>query len=87
MYKIKYHKQVVKFLQNQNKNARKNIIEFFDKLKQNPFDFKNYDVKPLKGFENSYRLRFGKYRVIFTIKNDELLIEVIKAGSRGDVYK
>ena len=41
----------------------------------------------MEGFKNSYRLRISKFRVIFKIENNELLIEVIKAGSRGDVYK
>ena len=86
MYKVKYHKQVVKFLQKQDKNIVIKIIKFFDEIKID-LDFSNYDVKQLKGFENKYRLRISKYRIIFSIENDELVIEVIKAGSRGDIYK
>jgi len=86
MYKVKYHKNVVKFLQKQDKKVVKKIVDFFDEIKKS-LDFENYDVKKLKGFENSYRLRISKYRIIFTIKNNELLIEVIKADSIGDIYK
>jgi mRNA interferase RelE/StbE len=45
------------------------------------------DVKQLRGFDDKFRLRIGKFRVIFSIADDLLLIEAIKAGSRGDVYK
>jgi mRNA interferase RelE/StbE len=62
------------------------VIGFFDEIKKD-LNFKNYDVKPLKGFKDFYRLRISKYRIVFEIKNDVLLINVIKAGSRGDVYK
>ena len=85
MYKVKYHKQVIKFLQS-HPNIAKKIITFFDEIKID-LNFKNYDVKKLEGFRNSYRLRISKFRIIFKIENNELLIEIIKAGSRGDIYK
>ena len=87
MYSIKYHKQVVKFLQKQDKNLQKEIINFFDKLKDNPYSFDGYDVKTFKGYDNHYRLRVRKYRIIFAIIDNELIVKVIKAGSRGDIYK
>ena len=87
MYKISYHKQVVKFLQKQDKNVVKKIIDCFDSLKSNPKDFINCDIKPLKGFIDKYRLRVSKFRIIFSIEDDKLIIEVIKANSRGDIYK
>jgi mRNA interferase RelE/StbE len=86
MYKVKYHKNVIKFLQKQDKKVVKKIIDFFDEIKVD-LDFNNYDVKKLKGFENSFRLRISKFRIIFSVKDNELLIEVIRADSRGDVYK
>ncbi len=86
MYRVKYHKNVVKFLQKQDKKIVKKIVEVFDILKVD-LDFSKFDIKELKGFENIYRLRVSKYRIIFEIKDNELLIEIIKAGSRGDIYK
>ncbi len=87
MYKVKYHKQVIKFLQKQDIKIRKEIVSFFDLLKTVPYDFKHYDVKVFKGYPDTYRLRIRKYRVIFSIKDHEVLIEVIRAASRGDIYK
>ncbi len=34
-----------------------------------------------------FRLRVGKYRFLYTVIDDEILIYVYKADSRGDIYK
>jgi mRNA-degrading endonuclease RelE of RelBE toxin-antitoxin system len=41
----------------------------------------------MKGIEGVFRLRSGKIRIIYQVKESELLILVITAGFRGDVYK
>ena len=66
---------------------RTRILDFFDDIKDDPHNFKNYDVKMMQGLQNFYRLRISKYRVVFAVKDDVLIVEVVKAGSRGDVYK
>ena len=47
------------------------------------------DIKELKGKKNKglYRLRVGDYRVVYTIDNGKLIICVVDAGNRGDIYK
>jgi len=87
VYKVKYRKQVIKFLQGQTKSIREKIIGFFDEIKEDPSTFKTYDVKAMQGLDNHFRLRISKYRIIFSIKNDIMVVEVIKAKSRGDIYK
>jgi len=42
------------------------------------------DVKKLKGFKTEYRLRVGKYRVIFELLGD--VITVYDLGDRKDFY-
>jgi mRNA interferase RelE/StbE len=53
-------------------------------LSNNPFPA-NY--KKLKGHSNLYRIRSGDYRIIYTIHQDILTIEILKIGHRKDVYK
>ena len=43
------------------------------------------DIKPVIGEKDIYRLRIGKYRVLFMIIQETLL--VTKIGPRGDIYK
>lgn len=46
------------------------------------------DIKEIAGYKNVYRNRIGKYRVIYTIINERItIVNVISAGSRGDIYK
>ena len=37
--------------------------------------------------QNSYRIRQGDYRVVYTVDDDQRLIEIIKIGHRREVYR
>lgn len=50
------------------------------------FPIVHLDVKKLKGFEKTYRLRVGEYRVIFEFEKDEKVIKILKIGKRSEVY-
>ena len=49
-----------------------------------PFGAPN--VKKLVG-EPGYRLRVGSWRVIYDVESGRLVIQIVKIGSRGGVYK
>ena len=87
MYRVLVHKKVEKFLDSKND---KFVSSFWDKikiLKKNPFDRNtNLDVVPLEGTRNHYRLRMGKYRFLYVIKKNEVIIYFYKVDKRGDIY-
>jgi mRNA interferase RelE/StbE len=37
--------------------------------------------------QNKYRIRQGDYRIIYTIRDNELIVRVVKAGHRKDIYR
>lgn len=41
----------------------------------------------LKGSDDLFRIRVGPYRVIYTIKDDKLIVLVLEIGDRKDIYK
>ena len=41
----------------------------------------------MKGHSDLLRLRVGEYRIIYTVDNGELIIYVVDAGNRGEIYK
>ncbi len=45
------------------------------------------DIKKMRGkkIKDLFRLRIGKFRVIYSVNEDEL--KVIKIDTRGDIYK
>jgi mRNA interferase RelE/StbE len=42
------------------------------------------DIKKLSGRHEEYRLRIGKYRVIFIVADS--LVQVVAIGARGQIY-
>jgi len=87
MYRLDYHKKVIKFLAKQDLKFREKVLDIFDEIAKNPY-ISNYDIKPYKTSQNNhYRLRIGKYRFIYKIDVDEIVIFIIDADSRGDIYK
>lgn len=52
-------------------------------LESNP---RPHGVKKLKGEENLYRIRIGRYRAIYTIQDHILLVVVFDIGHRKDIY-
>ena len=87
MYKIRLKNNVTKFLEKRPVKELKLIIEKFEELKKDPYPTnKILNIKKLKG-SKEYRLRIGKYRFIYQVKNELLIVVMEKADSRGDIYK
>jgi len=43
--------------------------------------------KNLVGVADGWRYRVGKYRILFRIIDEKIVVEVFRIGKRGDVYK
>jgi len=37
--------------------------------------------------QESYRVRQGRYRIVYTIQDLELIVEVVRVGDRKEVYR
>lgn len=60
------------------------IASRIDALSKNPRPPGN---EKLRGEDQLYRVRQGDYRVIYTIKDAELLVLIITIGHRREVYR
>ena len=85
MYQLKYRKQARNYLARLAYKIKITIVDRLHQLARDP-DNAEYDIKALKG-RIGYRLRIGRYRVIYTRHDEHLIIEIVKIGSRGDIYK
>ena len=83
---IRYSKQALKTLIKLDKATQQRIRHGIDGLTHKP---PVGDIKLLQGIDNSYRLRIGKYRIIYhyTTENTCEILFIDQIGSRGDVYK
>ncbi len=84
-YRIEYRKSAVKAFRVMPSTLSIRFLAAFEQL-ANDLDDVGLDIKKLQGREG-FRLRIGGWRAIYRIENDRLLIEVLNAGSRGDIYK
>ena len=80
-YRIMIDKPALKFLEKQSHPQRERLLRAIYALPHCG------DTKPLSGAKNLYRLRVGTFRVIYTIMNDVLIVQVLDVGNHGDVYK
>lgn len=83
MKKIAYSKQAIRTLKRIPKNESERIRSKIRQYAADPASMAN-NVKELQS-EDSFRLRVCDWRVIFD--ENDIVIEVIKGGPRGDVYK
>ena len=66
-----------------SKTDRRRITERINSLATDP---RPRGASKLSGQER-YRIRQGRYRILYTIEDDLLVIYVIKVGDRKSVYK
>ena len=81
-----YSKKSKKFIVKNKKDGLR-FFKAFDEISQDAENIKYYDIKNLKTKENIFRLRIGKFRALFSMQDNELIILVINIGSRGEIYK
>ncbi|NPA87539.1 MAG: type II toxin-antitoxin system RelE/ParE family toxin [Epsilonproteobacteria bacterium] len=84
MYKVKINKQVLKDIKHIDKKYKKKIIETIEeKIAKEP-----YKGKKLAGnLSPFYRWRVGDYRIIYSINDDIIEVEIIKVSHRQGAYK
>jgi len=82
MYQINFDKNAKNFLKKLKRADQEYILERIEKLKDDP-----YLGKRLAGnLFGLWRRRVDKYRVLYKIIDDKLLIIVLDIGHRKDVY-
>lgn len=80
MYQIILKKPAKKFIDRLPQNEKRRIVEAIERLPGGT------DVKRLQGHNDLYRLRVGDYRIIYTIDHGALVICIVAAGNRGQIY-
>ena len=83
-YSIRIKKSALKELEAiGTKVDRRRIVKRIESLAADP---RPSGSSKLSGM-NRYRIRQGRYRIPYTIKDMELVVYVIKVGDRKDVYR
>lgn len=82
MYEIVLENPAEKFLKKLDREIQQRIINKLKELKNNPL----LGVPLVGNLSGMYKLRIGNYRVIYAVKNEKMIILVLRIGHRKNVY-
>jgi len=82
-YKIAFKPSVKKDLRGIPRHDVERILNSIEGLSEKPLP---QNAGSLTG-RDAFRLRVGRYRVIYAIDSEEVVILIIKIGHRGGVYR
>ncbi len=83
-YKIEWKQSAKKELRKLEKATISRIIRVVEDLSSDPHPT---GCRKLQGSEHLYRVRVGNYRVVYSVENEVLLIEIIRVGHRKEIYR
>ena len=81
-FRLFLSKKVAGFLERISNDDKRRIVEKLKLLEGNPFIL---PYKKIRGREETYRIRVGDFRIIFSVHETEILI--LKIGRRKGIYK
>jgi Cytotoxic translational repressor of toxin-antitoxin stability system len=82
-YKVYFRESVEKDFAAIPKRDLKNILQRIRSLVEDP---RPSGCEKLTGQER-YRLRQGRYRIVYSIQDEDLTVWVVKVGHRKDIYR
>jgi mRNA interferase RelE/StbE len=82
-YRVYFRASVEKDFASISKSDLKKILQRIKTLAEDP---RPSSCEKLTGQER-YRVRQGRYRIIYSIQDKELTVWVVKVGHRKDIYR
>jgi mRNA interferase RelE/StbE len=84
MYEIIFSKQAAKFVSKLADTYKNKIKDILLVLRKNPY---GYPYKKIRGETNLYRIRVGKFRILYEIDKKNERIIIIKVDKRERIYE
>lgn len=82
-YRVEFTTAAARQLKKLPRSARDRVLDAIAALE---FDPRPHGAKKLVGEQTAWRVRVGDYRVIYDVLDAELLVTVVRAGHRRDIY-
>ena len=82
-FPVEISKKAQKELKSLDKISAKRCIEKIALLESNPF---SREAIKVKGEQNVYRIRFGKYRILYEVYHERKLALIVEIDKRERVY-
>lgn len=83
-YRLTYRASIKKDLRKIEPKTRKSIVNKILLLADNP---RPDGCTKLSGSDDLYRVRQGEYRIVYSVYDGLLIVELVKVGHRSDIYR
>ena len=83
-YRIEIKSSAAKELEKLPRQMIPKVVDAIKGLAENPYP---QGVRKLAGFEHTYRVRVGDYRILYDVLDKRLVVEIIRIRHRKDAYK
>ncbi len=84
-YSVRIRRSAAKEIEGiSTKKDRQSVVRRIARLSEDP---RPQGCEKLAGRDNRYRIRQGRYRIVYSIEDRVLMVCVVKVGHRKDVYR
>jgi len=83
-FAVEYDPKALKELTKLDKPVARRVIKAINALGIDP---RPSGTRPLVGYPNLWRIRVGEYRVVYTIRDTELVVLALRIAHRSSVYR
>ncbi|MBR4400965.1 MAG: type II toxin-antitoxin system RelE/ParE family toxin [Synergistes sp.] len=83
-YSVRLKKSEEKVLDSFDFATQKAIVQKLRALEENPYP---PGCRKIQGIKDTWRIRAGNFRIVYTVYEDNLLILVIRIGDRKYLYR
>ena len=82
-YRVEFAPPAQRQIRKLSREIQKRVFQRIAELGADP---RPVGVKKLADEENLYRVRLGDYRIVYQIRDRELVVLIVKVGHRREIY-
>ena len=83
-YEVEISRTAEKQLRKIPQTDRARVVQAMQRLATDPYPT---GVRKLRGYDDVFRIRVGRYRVLYSVSDATVIVVVLKVGQRRDVYQ
>ena len=83
-HEIEITRSAEKTLRTLPRDAQRRVLNAVLELVEEP---RPRQARKLTGYDDVFRLRVGRYRVLYSVEDQTLVVLILKIGHRRDVYR
>ena len=84
VYMVKFSQHAARSFRKMPRDVQMRLHKAIESLKKSP---RPTGSEKLKGSEDTYRVRVGGYRILYEVRDRELLVYIVDTGHRKEVYR